>query len=338
MNLFDNIESIRTGLTRQGYLAGERTATAVYLAWHLQKPLLVEGPAGVGKTGLAVALAGAMDTKLVRLQCYPGLDEAKALYEWNYQKQLLYINTGKNEDTGWENIKKDIFSPEFLLERPLLKAFRADRPAVLLIDEVDKSDEELESFLLEALSDYQVTIPEMETVKAKHIPLAILTSNSTRDFSDALKRRCLHLYIPYPGLEQEVTIVLLKVPAIKKSLAMKVVEFVQALRKLPLKKSPSIAETIDWARTMVLMGAGFLEAGVVADTLNILLKYEQDVQKVREKLPGLIPAGNSGEDFATDETGHCSEKNSDYTGEKKPVEEKSADKTRLEELLIRFDF
>lgn len=338
MTFFQNIKSIRAGLVRQGYLAGERTAAAVYLAWHLQKPLLVEGPAGVGKTGLAVALAGATGTELIRLQCYPGLDEAKALYEWNYQKQLLYINTDKNEGPGWEKIKKDIFSPEFLLERPLLKAFRADRPAVLLIDEVDKSDEELESFLLEALSDYQVTIPEMGTVKAKQIPLAVLTSNSSRDFSDALKRRCLHLYIPYPGLEQELSIVLLKVPEIKKSLAMKVVEFVQALRKLPLKKSPSIAEAIDWARTMVVLNADLLEAGLVADTLNVLLKYEQDVQKVREKLPGLLPAGKLEEDFAGGVTGQSTEENSGGTGNIIPVEKKSTVKTRLEEIKERFSF
>ncbi|MCL6634728.1 MAG: MoxR family ATPase [Peptococcaceae bacterium] len=337
MELFQNIEAVRKGLAGQGYLAGRETAAAVYLAWHLQKPLLVEGPAGVGKTGLAVALAGAMDTGLIRLQCYPGLDEAKALYEWNYQKQLLYINAGKDEEKGWENIKKDIFSREFLLERPLLKAFSADRPAVLLIDEVDKSDEELESFLLEALSDYQVTVPEMGTVKAKHIPLAVLTSNSSRDFSDALKRRCLHLYIPYPAVEQELAIVLLKVPSLQKSLARRVVEFVHAVRRLPLKKTPSIAETIDWARAMVLMGAGFLEAGLVADTLNILLKYEQDVQKVRESLPGLISAGSSGEDQLADgndpgpeETGGA------VAGE--PAAKKSPARSRLEELLEKFDF
>lgn len=336
MNLFENIEKIRSGLTRQGYLAGDRTAAAIYLAWHLRKPLLVEGPAGVGKTGLAVALAGAMDTELIRLQCYPGLDEAKALYEWNYQKQLLFINAGKNEVSNWGKIKNDIFSPEFLLERPLLKSFQTDRTAVLLIDEVDKSDEELESFLLEALSDYQITIPEMGTVKAKHIPLSILTSNNSRDFSDALKRRCLHLFIPYPGVEQELAIVLLKVPTLKKGLAMKVVEFVQAIRKLPLKKTPSIAETIDWARTMVVLNAAFLEAGLVADTLNILLKYEQDVQKVRDKLPGLIPVGNADECFGGVETGHYSEENG--TGHKIPVKGENMFKTRLEELIEKFNF
>ena len=337
MNLFQNIESIRKGLTGQGYLAERKTAATVYLAWHLQKPLLVEGPAGVGKTGLAVALAGAMNTDLIRLQCYPGLDEAKALYEWNYQKQLLYINAGKNGETGWERIKKDIFSPEFLLERPLLQAFRTDRPAVLLIDEVDKSDEELESFFLEALSDYQVSIPEMGTVKAKHFPLAILTSNGSRDFSDALKRRCLHLYIPYPAAEQELAIVLLKTPAIKKDLAGRVVEFVQRLRGLPLKKAPSIAETIDWARTMVLMGAEFLEAGLVADTLNVLLKYEQDVLKIRDKLPGLIPPEKPEEKYVVGDTGCYSAGSNGGAGV--PEKEKIPPvKTRLEELLERFNF
>jgi len=336
MNLFENIEKIRSSLTGQGYLAGQRMAAAIYLAWHLHKPLLVEGPAGVGKTGLAIALAGAMDTELIRLQCYPGLDEAKALYEWNYQKQLLFINAGKNEGSSWGEIKNDIFSPEFLLERPLLKSFRTDRPAVLLIDEIDKSDEELESFLLEALSDYQVTIPEMGTVKARHVPLAVLTSNSSRDFSDALKRRCLHLFIPYPSVEQELAIVLLKVPALKKGLAIKVVEFVQTIRKLPLKKMPSIAETIDWARTMVVLNAAFLEAGLVADTLNILLKYEQDVQNVRDKLPGLIPPGNSEEDFGGIKTGHYVEENG--AGDKIPVKGQNMFKTRLEEIMEKFDF
>ena len=327
MELFQSISRIREGLTRQAYLAGERTSTALYLAWHLQKPLLVEGPAGVGKTGLAVALAAAMDTALLRLQCYPGLDEAKALYEWNYQKQLLYINTGNH-----------IFSPDFLLERPLLKAFRTDKPVVLLIDELDKSDEELESFLLEALSDYQVTIPEMGTVKAKHIPLAILTSNSSRDFSDALKRRCLHLFIPYPTVAQELAILLLKVPTLKKSLAARLVEFVQGLRRLPLKKAPSIAETIDWARAMVLLGASVLEPELVTNTLNILLKYEQDVLRVREKLPGLLPAGNPEEDLAAGEAGQDPE-DASPEDERGPVENQQGPaKTRLEELLKRFDF
>lgn len=337
MNLFSDIASIRRGLTAQGYLAGERTAATVYLAWHLKKPLLVEGPAGVGKTGLAAALAGAMDTDLVRLQCYPGLDEAKALYEWNYQKQLLYINAGKNGDPDWESLKKDIFSPEFLLERPLLKAFQAERQVVLLVDEVDKSDEELESFFLEALSEYQVTIPEMGTIKARHTPLAILTSNSSRDFSDALKRRCLHLHIPYPTREQELAIVLLKVPALPKGLALRVVELVQAARRLPLKKPPSIAETIDWARTVLLLNRGSLEAGLVEDTLNVFLKYEQDVLKVRENLTGLLTSGKTeGKEAAPAKPGPAAA--ADGAAGAKAPETPAETATRLEEILERFNF
>jgi len=326
VEMFISIENVAKALSGQGYLAGRRTATAVYLAWHLQKPLLVEGPAGVGKTALAAACAGAMGTDLVRLQCYPGLDEAKALYEWNYQKQLLYINAQRRED--WERIKQDIYSPGFLLERPFLKAFRAQRPVVLLIDEVDKSDEELESFFLEALSEYQVTIPEMGTLRARHIPLAILTSNSTREFGDALKRRCLHLYIPYPGLEQEVAIVLSKVPDLPRGLAGRAVEFAQALRRLPLKKPPSVAETIDWAKTILLLGAGFLDPSLVSETLGTLLKYEEDLQKVQEKLPGLIPARKN-----ADRTGPGPASSGDREGAAgKPA------RTRLDDILERFDF
>lgn len=328
MDFFKNPGTVLQELTRQGYLAGKRTATAVFLAWHLKKPLLVEGPAGVGKTGLALALAGALGTRLVRLQCYPGLDEAKALYEWNYQKQLLYINAGQGGEPAWERLRQDIFAPEFLLERPLLKAFQADSPVVLLIDEVDKSDEELESFFLEALSDYQVTIPEMGAVRARHIPLAILTSNSSRDFSDALKRRCLHLYLPYPDREQELAIILLKAPELEKDLARQVVEFVQGVRRLPLKKLPSIAETIDWARTILLLNRGSLETGLVEETLNVLLKYEQDLQKVRENLAGLLTAIKAENKPAPAENNG---------GRPKPAKEPGA-RTRLEELLEKFNF
>ena len=289
MELFQNPNLIRDYLARQSYLAGEKTAVAVYLAWHLRKPLLVEGPAGVGKTELARAMAQAMQTELVRLQCYPGLDEAKTLYEWHYQKQLLYIQSTRQEDMAWQDIQKDIFSSEFLLSRPLLRAFLAEKPVVMLIDELDKSDEELESFLLEALSDYQVSIPELGTVKAKHTPLVILTSNNTRDFSDAMKRRCLHLYIPYPDLEHETAIILIKAPQIKKQLATRMVEFIQTLRKLPLKKTPSIAETLDWAKTLLLLDDGIMDRNTVSISLNVLLKYEQDVAMVEEKLAGLLP-------------------------------------------------
>ena len=297
MELFQKPDLIQDYLARQSYLAGEKTAVAVYLAWHLRKPLLVEGPAGVGKTELARAMAQAMQTELVRLQCYPGLDEAKTLYEWHYQKQLLYIQSTRQEEMLWQEIQKDIFSADFLLSRPLLKAFLAEKPVVMLIDELDKSDEELESFLLEALSDYQVSIPELGTVKAKHTPLVILTSNNTRDFSDAMKRRCLHLYIPYPTLEQETAIILMKVPQIKKKLAARMVDFIQTVRKLPLKKTPSIAETLDWARTLLLLDDGSMDRKTVSISLNVLLKYEQDVTKVEEKLAGLLP-----ETFEIEET------------------------------------
>ncbi|OAT85552.1 AAA family ATPase [Desulfotomaculum copahuensis] len=289
MDVFKSIESIISALVKQQYLISRASATTVFLAVRLGKPLLVEGPAGAGKTGLARALAGALNTELVRLQCYPGLDEARALYEWNYQKQLLYIQSRAGEKAGWEKIRQDIYTPEFLLGRPVLRAFLAGRPVVLLIDEVDKSDEELESFLLEALSDFQLSIPELGTVHAGHIPLTVLTSNNSRELSDALKRRCLHLYLPYPGEEQEQAIIALKVPGLDRRLAAQAVEFVHTLRRLPLKKGPSIAETLDWAHALLLLGAEQLDPAVVAGTLDILLKYQQDVELVGEKLAGLLP-------------------------------------------------
>lgn len=286
---FDSVESVARELFRHDYIASRRIATVVFLAGRLGKPLLVEGPAGVGKTDLARAVAEAMNTELIRLQCYPGLDEAKTLYEWNYQKQLLYIqscHTGKDE---WEKIKEDIFSLEFLIARPLLKAFMSPKPVVLLIDEIDKSDEELESFLMEALSEFQVTIPEFGPVRALSTPFVILTSNNSRMLSDALKRRCLHLFIPYPDLEHELAIVQIKVPGIEETLARQIVKLVQALRKNQLKKAPSIAETIDWARTVMVMGKSLLDREFVDETLNVLLKYEEDVALAREKIPAIWP-------------------------------------------------
>ncbi|SHJ67295.1 AAA family ATPase [Desulfofundulus thermosubterraneus] len=288
-HLFRSVQTVADGLLRQQYICNRTVATTLFLAAHLGKPLLVEGPAGVGKTALAQALAGALNTPLVRLQCYPGLDEAKALYEWNYQKQLLYIQVAAGSKQVWEELRQDIYTPEFLLARPLLKAFLSKKPVVLLVDEVDKSDEELESFLLEALSEFQVSIPELGTIRARHIPFTLLTSNSSREFSDALKRRCLHLYIPYPTAEQERAIVALKVPGIDGRLAAQVVDFVHNLRRLPLKKSPSIAETLDFARTMLLLEAKQLEFRVVAEALNVLLKYQEDVEKVMTKLGDLLP-------------------------------------------------
>jgi len=289
MGIFASIDALQDALLQQGYLVSRSLATTVFLAGRLGKPLLVEGPAGVGKTELARALAGALGTDLVRLQCYPGLDETKALYEWNYQQQLLYIQARKGGPNDWREIKQDIYTPDFLLLRPVLKAFLAEKPVVLLIDEVDKSDDELESFLLEALSDFQVSIPELGTVRARHAPFVVLTSNNSREFSDALKRRCLYLYIPYPSAEQERAIIELKAPGISKQLAAQVVEFMQALRRLSLKKSPSITETLDWARTLALLNQDQLEPEVVSATLNILLKYQEDIEQVEKKLPGLLP-------------------------------------------------
>jgi len=287
--IFKSVRSLTDALLKQQYLLDRTAVTTVYLAGRLGKPLLVEGPAGAGKTELARALARALQTELVRLQCYPGLDESRALYEWNYQKQLLYIQSRAAEKNNWEEIRQSIYTPEFLSVRPVLRAFQADRPVVLLIDEVDKSDEELESFLLEALSDFQLSIPEFGTVSARHRPFAILTSNNSRELSEALKRRCLHLYLPYPAEEQELAIIALKAPGLNRRLAARAVEFVHTLRRLPLKKSPSIAETLDWAHTLLLMGAEQLDAAVVADSLNVLLKYREDVEQVRPKLESLLP-------------------------------------------------
>lgn len=279
-------QDIQEQFSRQKYIVDQNLSTTIYLAARLNKPLLIEGPAGVGKTELAKVLAEVQGSQLIRLQCYNGLDEQKALYEWNYQKQLLYIQSIPSEN--WGQTKENVFSDEFLLPRPLLKAFLSEKPVVLLIDEIDKSDEEFESFLLEALSDFQVTIPELGTIKAKQRPFIILTSNSYRDFSDALKRRCIHLFINYPSPEQELEIVLLKVPGISRDLAQNLVKFVQSLRKLVLKKAPSISETLDWAKALVIMGSSSLDEKIVRETINIILKYQQDIEKVDQRISGLL--------------------------------------------------
>ena len=242
----------------------------------------------MGKTELAKVIARTTDSRLIRLQCYEGLDEAKALYEWNYQKQLLRLQIEQAQNRSWVEAKQDIFSSEFLLTRPLLEALLADEKIVLLIDEVDKSDEEFESFLLEILSDYQVTIPELGTIKANRIPIVILTSNSFREFGDALKRRCIHLYLDYPGFERELEIIYLKVPGIQQALGQQIVRFVQAIRKEKLKKAPSIAETIDWAGALLNMGAEFIDAEIVQNTLSILLKYQSDINKISPKISSYI--------------------------------------------------
>ncbi|MEE9415177.1 MAG: MoxR family ATPase, partial [Acidimicrobiales bacterium] len=242
-------------------------------------PILVEGPAGTGKTQLAKSVAEIAGARLIRLQCYEGLDEAKALYEWNYKKQLLRIQAERNSDDSWDEIEDDIFSNEFLLQRPLLEAIRADDPVVLLIDEVDRVEIETEALFLEILSDYQVSIPELGTIEAKQIPLVFLTSNNTRELSEALKRRCLYLYIDYPDLEREKEIVLNKVPDITDNLADQVARIVRSIRQLDLKKAPSVSETLDWARTLVLLGIEQVDAETATETVNILLKYQSDINK-----------------------------------------------------------
>ncbi len=294
--------AIRAGFEELCYICSAQAATTVYLAYHLQKPVLVEGPPGVGKTELAKTLAQYLSLPLIRLQCYEGLDESKALYEWKYGKQLLYTQVLR-EQLG-ELLKGvhglagsvqrlhefgDIFySEEFLEPRPLLKAMRAESGALLLIDEIDKADQEFESLLLEMLSDYQLSVPEIGTVRARHTPLVILTSNSTREISDALKRRCLHLYIPFPDAALENRIVRVQVPEVADSLRTQLVGFVQAVREFDLKKPPAVSESIDWARALLLLHAHALDAELVRETLNVLLKFEDDIQAVAEKLQTLL--------------------------------------------------
>ena len=296
--MFASIDDVLDRFQAQRYVCGRRLATVVYLAARLGKPLLVEGPAGVGKTELAKVLAASLSYELIRLQCYEGLDEAKALYEWEYAKQLLYTQILKDkisELTDGARTLKDavariareddvFFSRDFILPRPLLRAILTEQPAVLLIDEIDKSDTEFEAFLLEVLSDFQVTVPELGTLAARHVPLVVLTSNNAREMSDALKRRCLHLYIDFPERQQELTIVKFKVPGIAEALASEVVSVVQGIRKLDLKKTPSISETIDWARSLTVLNIDRLDSELVADTLNAMLKYEGDIRKAEAEL------------------------------------------------------
>ena len=276
---FDDVPGVRQLLDGVKYLADDGIAGVIYLADRLGKPVLIEGPAGTGKTQLAKSVAEMTGARLIRLQCYEGLDEAKALYEWNYKKQLLRIQA-EGDDRHWSEIEDDLFSEEFLLARPLLEAIRAVDPVLLLIDEVDRVEVETEALLLEILSDYQVSIPELGTVEALQIPLVFLTSNGTRELSEALKRRCLYLYIDYPDLERERAIVTAKVPDIDQNLADQVTRIVRSVRQLDLKKHPSVSETLDWARTLVLLGVERIDAEVAADTANVLLKYRTDIVKV----------------------------------------------------------
>ena len=250
----ESVQDVTAGLTEAGYLPGESTALVSFLAAKLGKPVLVEGPAGVGKTELAKALARYLDRTLVRLQCYEGLDEAKALYEWNYRKQLLRIQT-ESDDAGWGAVQDDIFGEEFLLARPLMTAIASPEPVVLLVDEIDKTDQEFEAMLLELLSDFQISIPELGRIEARTLPVVLLTSNNTRELTEALKRRCLYLWLDYPELEHELRIVRLHSPELDEHVARKLVEIVHQIRELDLKKPPSIAESIDWARTLILLGA-----------------------------------------------------------------------------------
>ena len=286
-----SVQDVAEGLRSVGYLPGESTALVSFLAAKLGKPVLVEGPAGVGKTELAKALAKYLGRELVRLQCYEGLDEAKALYEWNYRKQLLRIQAEVG-GTGWDDVQDDIFGEEFLLARPLMTAIASTEPVVLLIDEIDKTDQEFEAMLLELLSDFQITIPELGRIAATTHPVVILTSNNSRELTEALKRRCLYLWLDYPELEHELQIVHMHTPDLPQTVARKLVEVIRMVRELDLKKSPSIAESIDWARALLLLGATEIDQTVFRETLSVIIKHRTDLDIVAERVGvKLEPAG-----------------------------------------------
>ena len=289
--MHSDIERIQQTLQTRGYIAGREVATAIHLARVLERPLLVEGPAGVGKTEIAKVMARVLSTELVRLQCYEGLDANTALYEWNYQKQLLHIRMDEGSDKSLDKREAEIFSQDFLLERPLLKAITAEQTPVLLIDEIDRADEAFEAFLLELLSDWQVSIPELGTVSAQHVPYTVLTSNRTRELSDALRRRCLYLWIDYPPFDKELQIIRAKVPGIGKELSSRVVSLVQLLRRLPLQKTPGVAESLDWAVALTLLDRENLDPELLQSTVSVLLKHFEDQRRFRSSwLPVLLEA------------------------------------------------
>jgi MoxR-like ATPase len=296
---FTSIENARERLAEVGYLADEPAALVSFLAGKLGKPVLVEGPAGVGKTELAKAVARATGRSLIRLQCYEGLDEAKALYEWNYRKQLLRIQT-EAADTGWTEVKDDIFGEDFLLARPLLNAIDAEEPVVLLIDEIDKTDQEFEAMLLEVLSDFQISIPELGRIEARTKPVVVLTSNNSRELTEALKRRCLYLWLDYPAVDREMEIVRLHAPEVDEQMARRLVEVIHLVRSLDLKKPPSIAESIDWARALVLLGADDIDRDLFEQTMSIIVKHRADLDVVSERVgvklsePGKLDVGAAG--------------------------------------------
>jgi MoxR-like ATPase len=310
-NPFESTGRVKASLSTQKYIASDEIATIVFLSQKLGKPLLTEGPAGVGKTELAKAIAGATGRELIRLQCYEGLDESKALYEWEYSKQLLYTQLlrDKLNDTlgkadslseAADKLAKEedvFFSSRFLLQRPLLKAILCDQPTVLLIDEIDRADAEFEAFLLEVLSDFQVSVPELGTLTAKHRPFVVLTSNNTRELSEALKRRCLYLFIDYPTLQEELAVVRLKVPDLNPKLAQQAVEFVQKLRNTEMRKSPSISETLDWANALVALNAKSLDKQTLEDTLSVLVKHEADLQKAKRQFIAPPPSRGKPDEF-----------------------------------------